>query len=61
MERNEPQHSSAGFLGTFYENDVTAEFLNSVRNMDVDEVTTTLHKIAATNPAFRGNVCMSTT
>ncbi|XP_019340707.1 uncharacterized protein LOC102562149 isoform X1 [Alligator mississippiensis] len=54
MERNEPQHSSAGFLGTFYENDVTAEFLNSVRNMDVDEVTTTLHKIAATNPAFRG-------
>ncbi|XP_019395491.1 PREDICTED: zinc finger RNA-binding protein-like [Crocodylus porosus] len=54
MERNEPQHSSAGFLGTFYENDVTAEFLNSVRNMDVEELTTTLHKIAATNPAFRG-------
>ncbi|XP_010706927.1 uncharacterized protein LOC100550180 isoform X3 [Meleagris gallopavo] len=53
-EEDELQNFSTGSLDTAYENNVTAEFLNSVRNMNVEEVTATLHKIAATNPAFRG-------
>uniref|UniRef100_A0A8C3LLC0 U1-type domain-containing protein n=1 Tax=Chrysolophus pictus TaxID=9089 RepID=A0A8C3LLC0_CHRPC len=53
-EEDELQNFSAGSLDTAYENNITTEFLNSVRNMDVEEVTATLHKIAATNPAFRG-------
>ncbi|XP_021244895.1 uncharacterized protein LOC110395099 [Numida meleagris] len=53
-EEDELQNFSTGSLDTAYENNVTTEFLNSVRNMDVEEVTATLHKIAATNPAFRG-------
>ncbi|XP_066484958.1 uncharacterized protein DDB_G0286299-like isoform X2 [Tiliqua scincoides] len=36
------------------ENDVIAEFFNSIRNMEVHEVAVTLHKIAASNPAFHG-------
>uniref|UniRef100_A0A8B9QHZ1 U1-type domain-containing protein n=1 Tax=Apteryx owenii TaxID=8824 RepID=A0A8B9QHZ1_APTOW len=45
---------STGSSETPYENNITTEFLNSVRNMNVEEVTATLHKIAAANPAFRG-------
>uniref|UniRef100_A0A8B9FEV2 Uncharacterized protein n=1 Tax=Amazona collaria TaxID=241587 RepID=A0A8B9FEV2_9PSIT len=41
-------------IETAYEDNITAEFLNSVRDMNVEEVTATLHKIAAANPAFRG-------
>ncbi|XP_009323201.1 PREDICTED: uncharacterized protein LOC103917735 isoform X2 [Pygoscelis adeliae] len=53
-EEDEPQNFSTGSSETAYENNITTEFLNSVRNMDVEEVTATLHKIAAANPAFRG-------
>ncbi|XP_035175768.1 uncharacterized protein LOC118163320 isoform X1 [Oxyura jamaicensis] len=53
-EEDELQNFSAGTLEAAYENNITAEFLNSVRNMNVVEVTATLHKIAAANPAFRG-------
>ncbi|KAM9286142.1 uncharacterized protein FYN16_015027 isoform 2-T3 [Cariama cristata] len=53
-EEDEPQNFSTGSLETAYENNITTEFLNSVRNMNVEEVTATLHKIAAANPAFRG-------
>uniref|UniRef100_A0A8C8RI13 C2H2-type domain-containing protein n=1 Tax=Pelusios castaneus TaxID=367368 RepID=A0A8C8RI13_9SAUR len=53
-ERDAPQNSLTNSLGTSYENDVTTEFFNSVRNMGVAEVTATLQKIVATNPAFRG-------
>ncbi|XP_063182416.1 uncharacterized protein LOC134511810 isoform X1 [Chroicocephalus ridibundus] len=53
-EEDEPQNFSTGSSETAYENNITAEFLNSVRNMNVEEVTATLHKIAAANPAFRG-------
>ncbi|KAM6276327.1 uncharacterized protein M6G45_001324 isoform 2-T4 [Spheniscus humboldti] len=53
-EDDEPQNFSTGSSETAYENNITTEFLNSVRNMDVEEVTATLHKIAAANPAFRG-------
>ncbi|XP_074981604.1 uncharacterized protein LOC125631933 isoform X1 [Caretta caretta] len=53
-ERDAPQNSLTDSLRTSYENDVTTEFFNSVRNMDAAEVTATLQKIAATNPAFRG-------
>lgn len=42
------------------ENNVIAEFFNSIRNMEVNEVAATLHKIAASNPAFRGNVISCT-
>ncbi|XP_071410369.1 uncharacterized protein [Pithys albifrons albifrons] len=51
---DEPQNPSTGSSDTAYENNVMTEFLNSVRNMSVEEVTATLHKIAAANPAFRG-------
>ncbi|XP_051668727.1 uncharacterized protein LOC127482443 isoform X2 [Manacus candei] len=51
---DEPQNFSTGSSDTAYENNITTEFLNSVRNMNVEEVTATLHKIAAANPAFRG-------
>lgn len=54
IERDAPQNSLSDSLRTSYENDVTTEFFNSVRNMDAAEVTATLQKIAATNPAFRG-------
>ncbi|KAM7175666.1 uncharacterized protein RBU57_001716 isoform 1-T2 [Macrochelys suwanniensis] len=53
-ERDALQNSLTDSLRTSYENDVTTEFFNSVRNMDAAEVTATLQKIAATNPAFRG-------
>ncbi|XP_061851999.1 uncharacterized protein LOC133625396 isoform X4 [Colius striatus] len=57
-EEEEPPNFSTGFSTGFseiaYESNVTAEFLNSVRNMNAEEVTATLHKIAAANPAFRG-------
>ncbi|XP_075272746.1 uncharacterized protein LOC142360873 isoform X2 [Opisthocomus hoazin] len=51
-EDDEPQNFSTGSLETPYEN-ITTEFLNSVRNMNVEEITATLHKIATANPAFR--------
>lgn len=54
IERDAPQNSLSDSLRTSYEHDVTTEFFNSVRNMDAAEVTATLQKIAATNPAFRG-------
>ncbi|PKU48859.1 testis-expressed sequence 10 protein [Limosa lapponica baueri] len=54
-EEDEPQNFSTGSLETADENNITAEFLNSVRNMNVEEVTATLQKIAAANPAFRGS------
>ncbi|XP_052643078.1 uncharacterized protein LOC128141848 isoform X2 [Harpia harpyja] len=53
-EEDECQNFSTGSSETAYENNITTEFLNSVRNMNVEEVTATLHKIAAANPAFRG-------
>uniref|UniRef100_A0A8C3J7L6 U1-type domain-containing protein n=1 Tax=Calidris pygmaea TaxID=425635 RepID=A0A8C3J7L6_9CHAR len=53
-EEDEPPNFSTGSSETAYENNITAEFLNSVRNMNVEDVTATLHKIAAANPAFRG-------
>ncbi|KAI6075384.1 Testis-expressed sequence 10 protein [Aix galericulata] len=53
-EEDELQNFSAGTLEAAYENNITTEFLNSVRNMNVEEVTATLRKIAAANPAFRG-------
>ncbi|XP_006113115.1 uncharacterized protein LOC102445275 [Pelodiscus sinensis] len=53
-ERYARQNSLTGSLRTSCENDVTTEFFNSVRNMDVTEVRATLQKIAATNTAFRG-------
>ncbi|XP_068251891.1 uncharacterized protein [Nyctibius grandis] len=53
-EEDEPQNFSTGSSEAAYENNITTEFLNSVRNMNVEEVTATLHKIAAANPAFRG-------
>ncbi|KAL2308165.1 hypothetical protein Nmel_001169, partial [Mimus melanotis] len=54
VNEDEPQNFSTGPLETAYENNITTEFLNSVRNMNAEEVTATLHKIAASNPAFRG-------
>ncbi|XP_050187082.1 uncharacterized protein LOC126648301 isoform X2 [Myiozetetes cayanensis] len=51
---DERQNFSTGSSDAAYENNVMTEFLNSVRNMNVEEVTATLHKIAAANPAFRG-------
>ncbi|XP_064561750.1 uncharacterized protein LOC135444275 isoform X2 [Zonotrichia leucophrys gambelii] len=51
---DEAQNFSSGSLETAYENNITTEFLKSVRNMNAEEVTDTLHKIAASNPAFRG-------
>ncbi|XP_053837831.1 uncharacterized protein LOC128809668 isoform X3 [Vidua macroura] len=51
---DEPQNFSTGSLETAYENNITTEFLKSVRNMNAEEVTDTLHKIVASNPAFRG-------
>ncbi|KAH0627121.1 hypothetical protein JD844_002535 [Phrynosoma platyrhinos] len=33
---------------------IVANFLSSIKNMEVDEVAATLHKIAALNPAFSG-------
>nr|XP_021384374.1 uncharacterized protein LOC110469695 isoform X2 [Lonchura striata domestica] len=51
---DEPQNFSSGSLETAYENNITTEFLKSVRNMNAEEVTDTLHKIVASNPAFRG-------
>lgn len=53
---DEPQNFSSGSLETAYENNITTEFLKSVRNMNAEEVTDTLHKIVASNPAFRGNL-----
>uniref|UniRef100_A0A8C3R4N0 U1-type domain-containing protein n=1 Tax=Cyanoderma ruficeps TaxID=181631 RepID=A0A8C3R4N0_9PASS len=53
VSEDEPQNFSAGSLETAYENNITTAFLHSVRNMNAEEVTTTLHKIAS-NPAFRG-------
>ncbi|KAM6444739.1 uncharacterized protein O9250_001128 [Rhynochetos jubatus] len=53
-EEDEPQNFSTDSLETAYENNITAGFLNSVRNMNVEEVTATLCKIATANPAFRG-------
>lgn len=53
---NEDEPQNFGSLETAYENNITTEFLNSVRNMNAEEVTATLHKIAASNPAFRGNL-----
>ncbi|XP_030799620.1 uncharacterized protein LOC115901265 isoform X2 [Camarhynchus parvulus] len=50
---DEAQNFSTGSLETAYENNITTEFLKSVRNMNAEEVTDTLHKIAASNPAFR--------
>ncbi|KAF4790042.1 hypothetical protein TURU_143550 [Turdus rufiventris] len=52
---NEDEPQNFGSLETAYENNITTEFLNSVRNMNAEEVTATLHKIAASNPAFRGS------
>ncbi|XP_013813209.1 general transcriptional corepressor trfA-like [Apteryx mantelli] len=52
-EEHKTPNFSTGSSETPYEN-ITTEFLNSVRNMNVEEVTATLHKIAAANPAFRG-------
>ncbi|XP_018763466.2 uncharacterized protein LOC103815677 isoform X1 [Serinus canaria] len=49
---DEAQNFSTG--SSTYENNFTTEFLNSVRNMNAEEVTDALHKIAASNPAFRG-------
>ncbi|XP_017601661.1 PREDICTED: uncharacterized protein LOC103623600 isoform X2 [Corvus brachyrhynchos] len=54
VNEDEPQNFSTGSLETAYENNITTEFLNSVRSMNAEEVTATLHKIAASNPAFRG-------
>lgn len=54
VNEDEPQNFSTGPVETAYENNITTEFLNSVRNMNAEEVTATLHKIAASNPAFRG-------
>ncbi|XP_033368071.1 uncharacterized protein LOC107200768 isoform X2 [Parus major] len=54
VNEDEPQNFSTGSLEIAYENNITTEFLNSVRNMNAEEVTATLHKIAASNPAFRG-------
>ncbi|XP_048145183.1 uncharacterized protein LOC125318475 isoform X2 [Corvus hawaiiensis] len=54
VHEDEPQNFSTGSLETAYENNITTEFLNSVRSMNAEEVTATLHKIAASNPAFRG-------
>lgn len=54
-EEDELQNFSTGSSKTASENNITTEFLNSVRNMNVEEVTATLHKVAAANPAFRGN------
>ncbi|XP_005041878.1 PREDICTED: uncharacterized protein LOC101814274 isoform X1 [Ficedula albicollis] len=54
VNEDESQNFSTGSLETVYENNITTEFLNSVRNMNAEEVTATLHKIAASNPAFRG-------
>ncbi|CAN8184202.1 unnamed protein product [Coccothraustes coccothraustes] len=51
---DEAQNVSTGSLETAYENNITTGFLNSVRNMNAEEITDTLHKIAASNPAFRG-------
>ncbi|XP_032911695.1 uncharacterized protein LOC116994250 [Catharus ustulatus] len=51
---NEDEPQNFGSLETAYEKNITTEFLNSVRNMNAEEVTATLHKIAASNPAFRG-------
>ncbi|RLW13360.1 hypothetical protein DV515_00000075, partial [Chloebia gouldiae] len=51
---DETQNFSTGSLETAYENNITTEFLKSVRNMNAEEVTDTLHKIVASNPAFRG-------
>uniref|UniRef100_A0A8C3DD87 Uncharacterized protein n=1 Tax=Corvus moneduloides TaxID=1196302 RepID=A0A8C3DD87_CORMO len=56
VNEDEPQNFSTGSLETAYENNITTEFLNSVRSMNAEEVTATLHKIAASNPAFRGNL-----
>lgn len=55
VNEDEPQDFSTGSLETPYQNNITTEFLNSVRNMNAEEVTATLHNIAASNPAFRGN------
>ncbi|KAM6087435.1 uncharacterized protein VSU04_000676 isoform 2-T2 [Chlamydotis macqueenii] len=54
VNEDEPQNFSTASSETAYENNITTEFLNSVRNMDVEEVAATLHKIAAANPSFRG-------
>ncbi|XP_063254145.1 uncharacterized protein LOC134551022 isoform X1 [Prinia subflava] len=50
----EPQDFSTGSWEVAFENNITTEFLNSVRNMNAEEIAATLHKIAASNPAFRG-------
>lgn len=54
VSEDEPQNFSTGSLETAFENNITTEFLNSVRNMNAEEVTATLQKIAASHPAFRG-------
>ncbi|XP_061444626.1 uncharacterized protein LOC133366021 [Rhineura floridana] len=46
---------STSLAGSFKsDSHVIAEFFNSIRNMDVDEVAATLHKIVASNPSFSG-------
>lgn len=50
-----PQGFPGGSLGPLQEtNKATIEFFTSIKNMDAEEVSATLRKIAATNPAFKG-------
>ncbi|XP_038626245.1 uncharacterized protein LOC119948816 isoform X3 [Tachyglossus aculeatus] len=48
-----PDENSSPLPPFSEQNDVITEFFNSIRNMDVIEVTDTLQKIATTNPAFK--------
>uniref|UniRef100_A0A6I8NX00 C2H2-type domain-containing protein n=1 Tax=Ornithorhynchus anatinus TaxID=9258 RepID=A0A6I8NX00_ORNAN len=48
-----PDENSSPLPPSSDQNDVITEFFNSIRNMDVVEVTDTLQKIATTNPAFK--------
>ncbi|KAF7247828.1 Chitin elicitor receptor kinase 1 [Varanus komodoensis] len=53
--QNQPHSPSTSLSGPLIsESDVISKFFSSIRNMDVDEVSATLHKIAASNPSFSG-------
>ncbi|KAJ1199796.1 hypothetical protein NDU88_003628 [Pleurodeles waltl] len=55
MNTPAPQGFPGGALGSLQEtNKATIEFFTSIKNMDAEEVSATLRKIAATNPAFKG-------
>ncbi|XP_062980884.1 uncharacterized protein LOC134397808 [Elgaria multicarinata webbii] len=53
--QNQPDAPSTSLPGpSISENDVISRFFSSIRNMSIDDIAATLHKISASNPSFHG-------